>query len=95
MGSRLEATFGKQNVLKERYLRDATGKIVKGPDGTALRVDFVVKRSDGSWQPIEVTSKTADKTLQLIKEQEIREAGGMFVNYPSYRKLTVEVTVQM
>ncbi len=91
VGSRLEATFGKQNVLKERYLRDATGKIVKGPDGTARRVDFVVKRSDGSWQPIEVTSKTADKTLQLIKEQEIREAGGMFVRNPKTKEL-IEVS---
>ena len=91
VGTRLESTFGKQNVLKERYLRDATGKIVKGPDGTARRVDFVVKRSDGSWQPIEVTSKTADKTLQLIKKQEIREAGGMFVRIPKTKEL-IEVS---
>jgi uncharacterized protein RhaS with RHS repeats len=91
VGDRLAATFGKENVLKERYLRDASGKIVKGADGTARRVDFVVKRADGSWQPIEVTSKTANKTLQLLKESEIREAGGKFVRDPLTKKL-IEVS---
>ncbi|MDU8544987.1 hypothetical protein [Pseudomonas syringae group sp. J248-6] len=84
---KLDSQFGKENVLRERYLRGADGKIVKGPDGTARRVDFVVKRKDGSWSPVKVTSKTADKTSQITKESEIRQMGGTFVRDPETKQL--------
>ncbi|MCF5737410.1 type IV secretion protein Rhs, partial [Pseudomonas syringae] len=87
VGKKLDSQFGKENVLRERYLRGADGKIVKGPDGTARRVDFVVKRKDGSWSPVEVTSKTADKTSQITKESEIRQMGGTFVRDPKTKQL--------
>ena len=54
--------YGKQNVLSERYLRTADGKIAKDPlTGEGRRLDFVVKNSDGSGTAKEITSLTADK----------------------------------
>jgi hypothetical protein len=47
----------------------------------------VVKRKDGSWSPLEVTSKTASKVEQLAKESEIRQSGGVFVRNPQTRQL--------
>ena len=83
-----EKRYGKQNVLSERYLRNAEGKIVKGPlTGEARRVDFVIKNANGTGTAKEITSLTADKTGQLLKEERIREAGGLFVREPGTKKL--------
>ncbi|MBI6732898.1 RHS domain-containing protein, partial [Pseudomonas amygdali] len=80
--------YGKENVLSERYLRNADGKIAKDPlTGEARRVDFVIKNSDGSGTAKEITSLTADKTGQLSKETRIREVGGTFVRDPKTKKL--------
>ncbi len=87
VGKKLDSQFGKENVLRERYLRGADGKIVKGPDGIARRVDFVVRRKDGSWSPIEVTSKTAEKTAQIAKESDIQQVGGVFVRNSKTKEL--------
>lgn len=76
----LERRYGKQNVLSERYLRGADGKSVKDPlTGERRRIDFVVKGQDGKWRPVEITSKTAPKDVQLAKEDRIRQVGGIFV----------------
>jgi len=84
--------YGKQNVLSERYLRTADGKVAKDPlTGEGRRLDFVVKNSDGSGTAKEITSLTADKTGQLLKEDRIREAGGIFVRDPGTKKL-IEVS---
>ena len=88
VGGKLEAVFGKPNVLRERYLRDANGKIVRDPKtGEARRVDFVVKGADGKGKAVEVTSKTADKSAQLDKEARIRAAGGKYVRDPKTKQL--------
>ncbi|RMR14847.1 RHS repeat domain-containing protein, partial [Pseudomonas syringae group genomosp. 3] len=80
--------YGKENVLSERYLRNAEGKIAKDPlTGEARRVDFVIKNSDGSGTAKEITSLTADKTGQLAKEARIREVGGTFIRDPKTKKL--------
>lgn len=82
--TRLERRYGKSNVLSERYLRDAKGKSVKDPlTGERRRVDFVVKKPDGKWHPVEVTSPKAPKSVQLDKEVRIRDAGGEFVRNPN------------
>ncbi|CAI8880618.1 Rhs family protein [Pseudomonas sp. IT-P74] len=87
-----EKRYGKKNVLGERYLRNAEGKIVKDPlTGEGRRVDFVVKNTDGSGTAKEITNLTASKFAQLEKEMRIREAGGVFVREPGTKKL-IEVT---
>ncbi|RKP46385.1 RHS repeat-associated core domain-containing protein [Trinickia fusca] len=80
----LERRYGKENVISERYLRDASGKSVKDPlTGERRRIDFVVKGQDGVWRPVEITSQTAPKFDQLSKELRIREMGGTFARDPN------------
>ena len=78
----VRAIFGKDNVLRERALRNAKGERVRdnsaGGDGTGRNIDFVVKGKDGKWRPVEVTSKTADKAAQLNKEKAIRNGSSSF-----------------
>ncbi|MGE9549410.1 hypothetical protein [Snodgrassella sp. CS2] len=77
-----ERRYGKDNVLSERYLRDANGKSVKDPlTGERRRIDFIVKNQYGKWKAVEITSRpnVAKKNLQLAKEERIREQGGIFV----------------
>lgn len=86
--------FGAENVISQRHLRNAQGKIVglvddaiklgkiKGP----RILDLVVKTKDG-WKGIEVTSKTASKVAQSAKEEIIRAAGGGFVRHPVTKDL--------
>ena len=77
-----ERRYGKDNVLSERYLRDANGKSVKDPlTGERRRIDFIIKNQDGKWKAVEITSRpnVAKKNLQLAKEERIREQGGIFV----------------
>jgi uncharacterized protein RhaS with RHS repeats len=93
VGAKLDGKFGKQNVLRERYLRDANGKIVRDQFGKARRVDFVVKGKDGKGTSIEVTSKTADKRAQIDKERSIRNRGGTYVRDPNTKKLVEVVNV--
>ena len=71
-------------ILREVYLRDESGNIVKDPvTGEARRIDFVVVDKNGNpIDCIEVTSKTADKTVQSEKEQRIRDNGGNYVKLP-------------
>ena len=53
---------------------------IKDPlTGERRRIDFVVKGQDGTWRPVEITSKTAPKGPQIRKEERIRDAGGIFV----------------
>ncbi|WP_246593415.1 RHS repeat-associated core domain-containing protein [Photorhabdus akhurstii] len=83
-----EKRYGKENVISERYLRDANGKSVKDPlTGERRRIDFVIKGQDGKWSPVEITSQTAPKVGQLAKEQRIQQAGGIFVRNPNTREL--------
>ncbi|WP_262958880.1 RHS repeat domain-containing protein, partial [Salmonella enterica] len=91
---RLQNIFGKENVLSQRHLRNAQGKIVGLVDEAIVLgktkgsriLDFVVKTKDG-WKGIEVTSKTASKVAQRAKERAIRDAGGIFVRDPATKEL--------
>ncbi|MDP8100375.1 RHS repeat domain-containing protein [Phocoenobacter atlanticus] len=84
----LEKRYGKGNVLRERLLRDEKGNKVLDPfSGTGRRVDFVVRGKDGVWRPVEITSKTAPKAIQLSKERTIRSLGGKYVRDPKTKKL--------
>jgi len=91
VGKKLRAKFGEENVLRERYLRDSKGKIVRDRNGKARRVDFVIKDGNGKGRAIEVTSRTAIKDAQIRKEVEIRQSGGKFVRDPKTREL-IELT---
>ncbi|MGE8044431.1 hypothetical protein ACQKO6_09535 [Pseudomonas monteilii] len=55
--------------------------------GKARRVDFVIKKTDGTGVAKEVTSRTASKIDQLLKEERIRDAGGVFVRDPRTKQL--------
>lgn len=68
------------NIESEAYLRDEKGNIVKDEQtGEARRIDFVVTKDGKAVDSIEVTSKTADKTEQLAKEERIRKNGGNYI----------------
>ena len=80
----LVSKYGKENVLREQYLRNKAGEIIKDiQTGTARRIDFVIKEGDSIIRSCEVTSQTADKTAQLLKETRILEQaekiGGAFI----------------
>jgi hypothetical protein len=67
-------------VHKEQYLRDKNGQIVKDPQtGEARRVDFVVTKDGKVVKSVEVTSKTAPKESQMLKEERIRKLGGNYI----------------
>ena len=88
----LVSKYGKDNVLREQYLRNMEGEIMKDIEtGTARRIDFVVKQGDKIIKSIEVTSPTVDKTLQVLKEKRIlehaKEIGGAFIKDPNTGKL--------
>ena len=58
-------------ILRERYIRDASGKSVRDAFESRRRLDFVVIE-DGKVKGVyEVTSPTADKTAQMLKETDI------------------------
>ena len=68
------------SIIPEAYLRGKDGKIVKDSvTGEARRIDFVVLKNGEVIDSIEVTSKTADKTLQVAKEERIRDNGGNYI----------------
>jgi hypothetical protein len=70
----LDFRYGKNNVLREQFIRDKNGEIIKDPvTGTARRLDFVVRGKDKVIKMVEVTSKTAPKEMQKAKEQRIVE----------------------
>lgn len=67
-------------IIREAYLRDEQGNILKDPEtGKARRVDFLVVKDGQIVDSIEVTSKTADKSGQLAKENRIRDIGGNYI----------------
>lgn len=81
----LAKKYGKDNVLREQYIRDKFGKIIQdtAEEGGGRRLDFVVKQGKKIIKSFEVTSETADKTLQMAKESRIlehaKEIGGAFI----------------
>lgn len=78
------------SIISEAYLRDKNGDIIKDSiTGEARRIDFVVIKNDKVVDSIEVTSKTADKTNQIAKEERIRENGGNYIR--DYRGNIVEI----
>lgn len=67
-------------IIREAYLRDENGNIVKDPvTGSARRIDFVVIKNGRVVESVEVTSPTADKSEQVAKENRIRENGGCYI----------------
>ena len=75
-------------IIKEAYLRDKDGNIVKDPEtGQARRIDFVVVKNGKVVDSVEVTSKTASKDAQSAKEERIRENGGNYIKDPSTGEL--------
>jgi len=73
----LKDTNPESSVQREQYLRDKDGKIARDPvTGEARRIDTVVIKDEKAVDSVETTSRTADKTEQVQKENRIREAGG-------------------
>ena len=83
VGEDLEEEYPEENgysIESEVYLRDENGNIVKDKEtGEARRIDYIVIRDGEVIDSIEVTSKTADKTEQLAKEERIRGQGGNYI----------------
>lgn len=68
------------SVIREAYLRDENGNIVKDPlTGEARRIDFVVVKDGMVVEMVEVTSTTAPKDAQTAKENRIRDNGGNYI----------------
>lgn len=82
-------------IVSEAYLRDKDGNIVKDPvTGQARRIDFVVVKDGKVVDSIEVTSKTADKTEQIAKEDRIRDAGGNYIRDNNGNLVQVPATLR-
>ena len=82
-------------IVSEAYLRDKDGNIVKDPvTGQARRIDFVVVKDGKVVDSIEVTSKTADKTEQIAKEDRIRDAGGNYIRDNNGNLVQVPATIR-
>lgn len=47
--------------------------------GTGRRIDFVVDKDGNIVDSIEVTSTSADKSAQIVKEMRIRKNGGNYI----------------
>jgi len=78
----LQERYPNAEILSERYLRDIDGKSVRdinGANGSRRRLDFVVVENGKVVGVYEVTSPTAEKTLQMRKEERIRNRGGTYV----------------
>ncbi len=76
----LMAQYPTANINKEVYLRTIDGKRAIDPlSGEARRIDFVVTENGKVLDSIEVTSLTANKKMQILKEARIRGSGGEFV----------------
>ena len=81
-------------ILRERYIRDASGKSVRDAFESRRRLDFVVIE-DGKVKGVyEVTSPTADKTAQLEKEMNIRREakGGAHVKAPGKKGALYDIS---
>lgn len=82
---KLISKYGKDNVLREQFIRDKLGRIIKDPlTGEARRIDLIVIDKGGKvLRSIEVTSKTAPKDIQIAKElrilEQARDLGGAFI----------------
>lgn len=92
MGKELEDRYPESEgykVIKEAYLRDKDGNIVRDPEPPykARRIDFVVVKDGKVVDSIEVTSKTAPKEAQSAKEERIRENGGNYIKDPDTGEL--------
>ena len=84
--------FGEENVLREQFLRDKFGNIIKDPiTDQARRIDFIVINGDKVIQSIEVTSENASKIAQTGKELRIlekaKDLGGAFIRDANTGKL--------
>ena len=78
----LDAQYGPDRILSQKHLRNKKGEIVSDPlTGESRKLDFVIKGAgkDGGAHAQEVTSLTASKTAQALKEGRIRDAGGVYV----------------
>jgi hypothetical protein len=90
---RLEARYGKENVLSQRTLLDANGKKVSAfnevkKKNTGRRMNFVVLDKDGNVKyVVEVTGKNVDKTKQLKHEDNVFMAGGTYIRNKATGKL--------
>lgn len=87
-GRQLTSQYPDASVFRERYLRTADGKIAKDPlTGEGRRIDYIVVRRGRAVDSVEVTSQTASKDVQTLKEQRIRANGGTFIRDPITRQL--------
>lgn len=67
-------------ILRQPYLRDASGSIARDAQTRqSRRLDFVVYRNRRVVRALEVTSRGADKVGQMAKETRIRQQGGNFI----------------
>ena len=77
-------TRDKEKTKKKKDIKDIE-------ESTARRIDFVVKQGDEIIKSFEVTSQTADKTLQMAKEARIlkqaKDIGGAFIKDPNTGEL--------
>ena len=79
-------------ILKERYIRDASGKSVRDAFESRRRLDFVVIEDGKEKGVYEVTSPTADKTAQDLKEERIRNKGGTRIKEPGRKGALYDIS---
>jgi hypothetical protein len=89
---RFRTWFANARVQRQVYLRDAAGRILRDPQsGMGRRIDFAIIRNGGVSHLAEITSRTADKVAQTLREVRIRALGSVFIRDRATREL-IDVT---
>jgi RHS repeat-associated protein len=79
-------------ILSERYIRDVDGISVRDANQSRRRLDFVAVENGKVIGVYEVTSPTAKKTEQVLKEAEIRGNRGTHVKAPGRKGALYDIS---
>ena len=83
-------------IIREAYLRDKDGNIVRDPEtGTARRIDFVVVKDGKVVDSIEVTGMNVDKSKQMEHEKRVKEEGGVYIRDDNGNLIKVDVNTRI
>jgi hypothetical protein len=83
VGMELEKIYPKDagyHIESQCVIRNKNGEIaIDSVSDESRRIDFIIIKDGQAIKSIEVTSETADKSVQIAKENRIREADGNYI----------------
>ena len=88
----LQEKYPNATIFSERYIRDEDGVSVRDLSNSRRRLDFVVVENNKVIGIYEVTSPTADKRSQMIKEEYIRANKGTHIKAPGRKGALYDIS---